>query len=135
MLAGEGVGLALRAVAEACAGPLAGSERDLALVRLPVDAGVRRVDAGVVGREDAVFLIVVQHELPQQRDHRGDGRKADRKPVQRKARGKEHHKEDEEEDQRRAKVGRHDEDQPEQQHEMTRQLRDRPHGVEVVIFF
>ena len=135
MLAGEGVGLALRAVAEACAGPLAGSERDLALVRLPVDAGVRRVDAGVVGREDAVFLIVVQHELPQQRDHRGDGRKADRKPVQRKARGKEHHKEDEEEDQRRAKVGRHDEDQSEQQHEMTRQLRDRPHGVEVVILF
>ena len=135
MLAGEGVGLALCAVAEACAGPLAGSERDLALVRLPVDAGIRRVDAGVVGREDAVFLIVVQHKVPQQRDHRGDGRKADCKPVQRKARGKEHHKEDEEEDQRRAKVGRHDEDQPEQQHEMTCQLRDRPHGVEVVIFF
>ena len=55
--------------------------------------------------------------------------------MQRKARGKEHHEEDGEKDQRRAEVRRHDEDQPEQQHEMARQLRDRPHGVEVVVFF
>ena len=134
MLAGEGIGLTLRAIAEPRTGPLAGGEGDLALMRLPVDAGVGRVNAGVIGRENAVFLIVVQHKVPQQRDHRGDGRKSDGKPVQRKAGGKEHHEEDGKEDQRRTEVGRHEEDQAEQQHKVDSQLCDRPHGVEVVVF-
>ena len=103
MLAGERA-LTLRAVAETGSGEAAGGKGNLALMRLPVDAGVRRVDGRIVRREDALLLIVMQHELPDQRDHGRDRGKADGEPVQCEAGGKEHDQKDEEEDQRRAEV-------------------------------
>ena len=103
--------MALRALAEAGACELAGCERYLGLVLLPVDARVVRVYAGVIGREDAVALIVLEEVGPEDGHHAGDGRRAHDEPVDLDARDEEHDGEDEEVHQRAAEVLRRDQNE------------------------
>lgn len=85
----------------------------LAWCGCPVDALVGGVYAGVVGREDAVALVVLQEVGPEDRDHARDGRGAHDEPVELDPRDEEHDGEDEEVHERAAEVLRRHEDEAE----------------------
>ncbi len=73
LLLGQEVEVALRALQEAAAGDAAGAERDLRLQ--DVVAGAQRVAVRVEEGQHAALLVVVQQELPGQRD-RGEAEDA-----------------------------------------------------------
>ena len=131
MLAEGRARLRLRALAEARAGELAGAYGYLGLMRLPVDARVVRVNARVVGREDAVLLVVLEEEGPGQRYHGRYGREADYEPVYPHAYHEHHDGEDEEVHQRAAEVARYHDDDAEHQYEVQRELRDGGEAVQL----
>ena len=129
MLAGEGGVAVLRVHA----GGAAGGQGDLALVGLPVDAVVFRVDAGVIGRQQAVFLIGLEKVLPQQGHHGGDGRAAQSEPVEPHAQGEEHGQENAEDDGGAAQVGGDHNNGAEDQDEVPRHHGHRGEGIDVPV--
>ena len=93
------------AVSVVHAGEPPGGERQLALGGLPAYAPAVGVDALVVGREQALLLVVLEEVGPQQRDRRREGRRAEGEPVEPHAEGKHHREEDAQDDRRAPEVG------------------------------
>ena len=108
---------------KAHARPAAGGKRILTQICLPGYALTRGVDnVGDIRREDAVFLILLQNEVPHERDHRRRARRRDSQPIPRNARAHEHDDEYGKENKRTAEVVRDDKQQTEIQRPVQHEL-------------
>ena len=117
------------------AGETAGSEGQLALRGLPCDAPAVRVDARIIGGDQALFLVILKEILPQQRNRRRDSRAAQREPVEPHAKQKEHGQENQHDDRGAPQVRGDDDDEDENNAKMSHHLNHRKEAVDVLMLF
>ncbi len=116
------------------AGETAGSKGQLTLGGLPGDAIAGGVNAGVIGSDKALLLIVLQKVGPQQRDRCRHRCAAHAEPVHLDACCKEHCKKDEKNDKAGTKVRGDDNDGAENHHKVAYHLHDGGEGIDIVVF-
>ena len=122
--------------AEADAGPAAGGQRVLAVVCLPGYALTGRVNnVRYIRREDSLFLIILEQEVPEQRHHRRDRRRCRRHPVPRDTGADEHDDENGQEYERTAEIVRNNGYETEVKRPMQSELDDRREFVERSLLF